>query len=210
VPILIVASLVLSRVLPDSRTGTLISDRFDAPGGHWVIESTATITTSIEDGVYRMQVHPKDDGFSSAAFVKNGRYPHVIASVSARKRDANGPEALYGVDCWVAHDREYRFEIDPDALRYEIVRDQDGGTGELAQGLIPGGTLNGRGRFDRIVGECQEGPGGTDLQLLVNGTLVASQVDPSSLGSFKGIGLHVASVAGMSDVVFDDATLVSR
>jgi hypothetical protein len=208
--VVVAAAVGLTRFVPDTRTGTLLSDSFDAPGGPWVLESTDSITTSIEGGVYRVQVRPKDDGFSSAAYVRNGHYAHVLVSVSARKEVATGPESLYGVDCWAGLHDEYRFEIDPDARRFAIVREQDGAALRLASGTIPGEALNAPGTMDRIQGECVQGSDGTQLLISLNGRLLDTQVDPKGLGSFRGVAVRVVSLGGMSDVVFDDVTLQSR
>ena len=218
VALLIVAVLILagvSIVLSIGRGSddeTLISDDFSEAEDHWNLDSNEGITTTIEDGAYRVSLEGNDRGWlDSVTFDDATEYPVVTVETTVTF-DQVAEGANVGLACvsnpgdgddvtGIFGRYEARIGLDGHALVERLI---NGDTVTVMEVESPV-TLNETGENDLAL-DCRYEDDTAFITLTLNNEEVISVENETTLVGYEGAGMTANAMGSGLEVSFDHLT----
>lgn len=199
----------LAQEEPTMETGnprTLLSDDFSDEASGWPSGRARFGSFGYTDGAYRVRLD--QSGSIRRGLVFTERPVRAIeASMTATERP--GRPSSFGIGCYALAERGYLFLVDRLgrwSIRKELAA---GGLAVLTEGA--GAGLRAPGTPVELAAGCSGSrEGRVELAFSVDGDQIGSAVDLDGPRSFRGLAVVVQSVAGDSEIVFDDALVRSR
>ena len=213
--VLAVASILFSMARDDGETGVLVDDDFSEAAEHWSLDSHEGITSSIEDGAFKVSLSGTDLGFSdSVTFDAATEYPAIRIESSVEFIEiADG--ANVGLAC-------ISNPGDPDSDtgifgRYEATIDVEGHA--IVERFINGDTvtveevespvrLNESGTNDLAL-ECRFEDETAFVTLTLGGEEVMDVENETTFAGYEGAGMVANTMGAGLEVTFDYLTASS-
>lgn len=212
---LAIASIVLSIDGGSEPGGTLVNDDFSEAADHWNLDSYKGITSTIEDGAYRVSLARDDLGWlDSVTFDDATEYPHVrIESTVTFEKLADGADV--GLAC-VSNPGDGedmtglfgRYEARIDVEGHALVERFVNGDTVTVQEVESPERLAESGDNDLAL-ECRFENDQAFITMFLNDKEVISVENATPLAGYEGAGMVANAIGPGLEVAFDNLTASS-
>jgi len=194
---------------PTIETGSareLLGDDFSDPESGWPIGRARFGSFGYAGEAYRIRL--EQSGSIRRGLVFSDQ-PVRAVDVRMTATELPGRPASFGIGCYALAERGYLFFVD--RTGNWSIRKELGGGGLVVLADGEGARVGAPGSPAELSAGCSGSrEGRVELSFSVNGRRVGAASDEDGPRSFRGLAVVVQSVAGDSEVVFDDAAVRSR
>lgn len=213
VVVLAIASILFS-ISRDEDGGVLVDDDFSEAGEHWNLDSYQGITSSIEEGSYKVSLSEPDLGFlDSVTFLEATEYPAIRIETAVEFQEvADG--ANVGLACISNPGDGEQTGI---FGRYEATIDIEGKA--IVERFINGDTVTveevespvrlDESGTNNLVLECRFEDDTASINLTLNGDEVIDVENETTLAEYEGAGMVANTMGAGFEVTFDHLTASS-
>jgi hypothetical protein len=185
---------------PKPAAPSVIREDFDRDDGAWPVEVISGRRREYDRGGYRVSLGGNEILATEMPFDEETSALSIEVTVRELRRGRR--QELYGVSCGLGAEA-YLLGIDASTRSYAIYTFEGDVLRELAQERFPSAIRSGSAP-NRLRAVCElDAPGQGLYSLSVNGRRVGFATDVTG-EPFGGFALHVESLRGGTDVVFDD------